>query len=99
MNDDAVTIAPDIHKLVYDDEQLRILDVLVKPHAKAGLHRHPRNITYILTGGTLRFTNDASETNDVTFQDGHTASMPETLHAVENIGSSDWHAIVIEFKK
>ena len=99
MKDDAVTIAPDIHKLVYDDEQLRVLDVRVAPGAKAALHRHPRNITYILKGGTLRFADEKDVTKDVTFQDGHTAHMPETLHAVENIGTTELHAIQIEFKK
>ncbi|MEK7615627.1 MAG: hypothetical protein AAB420_00295 [Patescibacteria group bacterium] len=97
--DDAVTIAPDIHKLVYDDEELRILDVHVKPGEKAGMHRHPRNITYILKGGMLRFTDETWKTKDVTFADGHTAHMPETLHAVENTGQSEIHAIQIEFKK
>ena len=97
--DDAVTIAPDIHKLVYDDEQLRMLDIHVKPGEKAALHRHPRNITYILHGGTLRFTDEKGETKDVTFEDGHVAHMPKTLHAVENIGPTELHAIQIEFKK
>lgn len=99
MPNDAVTVAPNIHKLVYDDEHLRMLDVRVKPGEKAGMHRHPRNITYILKGGTLRFTDEAGKTKDVAFADGHTAHMPETLHAVENIGSTEVHAIQIEFKK
>ena len=99
MHDDAVTVAPDIHKLVYDDEQLRILDIHVPPGAKADMHRHPRNITYILKGGTMQFTDTAGKTTDKTFHDGQTVHMPETSHAVENIGSTEVHAIQIEFKK
>lgn len=99
MHDDAVTVAPNIHKLVYDDDQLRILDIHLKPDSKAGFHRHPRNITYILKGGTMRFTDKAGKTKDTTFADGHTAHMPETSHAVENIGTTEIHAIQIEFKK
>ena|SRR3989344_9523425 len=98
LHDDAVTIAPDIHKLVFENEQFRMLDVKIKPGEKAGMHRHPRNVTYILSGGTLRFMDEVGNTKEVTFTDGHTASMPETLHAVENIGSSELHAIQIEFK-
>ena len=78
---------------------MRMIDVRVKPGEKAALHRHPRNITYILTGGTLRFTDEAGQIKDTMFEDGHVAHMPETLHAVENIGSTEIHAIQIEFKK
>lgn len=99
ISNDAVTVDPKVHKLVYDDEQLRILDVRIKPGEHAALHRHPRNITYILIGGTLRFTDEHGMTKDVTFADGHTAHMPETLHAVDNIGTTELHAIQIEFKK
>ena len=99
MKNDAVTVAPDIHKLVYDDKRFRMLDVRVKPGDKAGFHRHPRNMTYILAGGTLRFTDQAGATKDVEFTAGQTVHMPETLHAVENIGSSEVRAIQIEFKK
>lgn len=98
-SDDAVTIAPDIHKLVYDDKQLRILDIRIKPGEHAALHRHPRNITYILKGGTLRFTDDVGKTRDVVFADNQTGHMPETLHEVDNIGQREIHAIQIEFKE
>lgn len=99
MHYDAVTVAPKVHKLIYEDEQLRMIEVQIKPGEQAAMHRHPRNVTYILQGGTLRFTDKAGAIKDVTFAEGHTASMPETSHAVENIGSTDVHAIQIELKK
>lgn len=99
MKNDAVSAAPDIHKLVYEDDHMRMLDVRVAPGARAGMHQHPKNATYIIKGGTLRFTDEHGATKDVTFTDGQLAHMPETLHAVSNLTASEVHAIQIEFKK
>ena len=78
---------------------MRMLDVRVKPGEKAALHRHPKNATYIIAGGTLRFADEHGATRDVSFTDGQIAHMPETLHAVENIGATELHAIQLEFKE
>ncbi len=98
MQDDAVTIAPDVHKIVYEDEHMRMLDVRVVPGAHAAMHRHPKNVVYVIKGGALEFTSPSGETQTVTFQDGQITHLPESQHAVENKSSAEVHAIQIEFK-
>ena len=98
MNNDAVTIAPHLHKIIFENERMRLLEVTVKPGERAEMHSHPENIVYILTPGVMRFTNQNSESKDVAFSIGDTSYAATTTHAVENIGNTELKAIQLEFK-
>jgi len=96
--DDAVSIAPHIHSIVFENDKIRVLKVVVKPGDKAGMHWHPENINYILKPGTLRFTKPDGSTADVELTEGQVTSSPESSHAVENIGNTDVQTIQVEMK-
>ena len=98
MKNDAVTIAPHLHKIIFENERMRLLEVTVKPGERAEMHSHPENIVYILAPGVMRFTNQNNEPKDVTFKIGDTAYTKATTHAVENIGDTELKAIQMEFK-
>jgi quercetin dioxygenase-like cupin family protein len=98
MQNDSVTIAPHIHKVVFEDDNTRVLEVSVKPNDKAEMHAHPKNIVYVIKPGTLEFTNQQGESKQVNLTEGQVISSNETTHAVKNIGDSEVFAVQIEFK-
>jgi mannose-6-phosphate isomerase-like protein (cupin superfamily) len=96
--DDAVTIAPHIHQVIFENEKFRVLKVTVRPADKADMHWHPENINYILKPGTLRFAKPDGSKMDVELTDGHVTSSPESSHSVENIGITEVQTIQVEMK-
>lgn len=99
MINDAVTTAPHMHKVVFENDKVRVLEVLVKPKDKAAMHGHPENIVYVIKPGLLRFTNQQGEIKDVNLETGQITSSGENFHEVENIGDTELFAIQVEFKK
>lgn len=97
--DDAVNVAPHLHKIVFEDDKLRVLKVTVEPKAKADMHWHPRNINYITKSGKLRFNKPDGTTVDVDLSKGQVTSAGESSHAVENVGETTVETIQVELKE
>lgn len=95
---DAVNIAPHIHKVVFEDDKMRVLKVTVKPGDKAEMHWHPRNINYITGGGRLKFTKPDGSVAEVDLTKDQVTSASESSHAVENIGDTTVETIQVELK-
>jgi beta-alanine degradation protein BauB len=96
--DDIVAIAPQQHKVIFENDQIRILKVTVKPGDKVGMHRNPENINYILKSGTLRLTSPDGSVQDVELTEGQVIPAPVSSHAVENIGDAEVQTLSIELK-
>jgi quercetin dioxygenase-like cupin family protein len=96
--DDIVTIAPQQHKVMFENDTIRVLKVTVKPGDKVAMHRNPENVNYILQAGILRFTSPDGSTQDVELTEGQIIPAPESSHAVENIGDTEVQTLGIELK-
>ena len=99
MKDDAVSVAPKIHKILFENDEVRVLDVVVKPHEKAQLHSHPKNVVYALSSGMLRFTQTNGTIKDVEIAKGGVSYSDGGYHIVENIGNTTVKALQVELKK
>lgn len=42
--DDAVTVAPHLHEVIFENDKKRVLKVTVKPGDKAEIHWHPEEV-------------------------------------------------------
>ena len=97
--DDIVKIAPEQHEVIFENDQIRMLKVTVKPGDKVAMHRNPENINYILQAGTLRLSDPEGVTIDLDLTEGQVIPAPEGRHAVENIGDTEVQTIGVELKK
>ena len=98
MTDDIVTIAPEQHTVIFENDTIRMLKVIVKPGDKVAMHRNPENVNYILQPGTLRLTSPDSTPVDVELTAGQVIPAPEGAHAVENVGGTEVQTICVEMK-
>lgn len=98
MAQDPVKVAPNNYKVLLETSKVRVLDVLYKPGEKAAMHGHPYSVAYFLTDGKIRFTLADGKTMEVEGKAGQAIEGPPGLHAPENIGTSDFHAILFEVK-
>lgn len=95
---DAVNVAPQFHKVLFEDDKLRVLKVTVNPGEVAEMHWHPQNINYILQPGKLRFDKSDGSSIEINLSEGQVTSSPESSHAVENIGDTTVEAVQVELK-
>ena len=98
-SNDAVRIAPHMHKTIFENEKIRVLKVTVKPKDRAEMHRHPENMNYVLSTGKLRFIKPDGLQSDVTLTEGQVTFSRAGSHIVENIGDSEVQTIQVEFKE
>ncbi len=106
---DAVAAAPKSHRVLLEDDEIRVLRVEVAPGVTEPVHDHrwpsvmyfeqPQPITYI----TYKLINgkpiEAERIDAPAFATSQTVrGEPEGLHAVKNRGQAPFVAIRIEFK-
>jgi quercetin dioxygenase-like cupin family protein len=102
---DALIAAPDSHRLLFENDRVRVLEIVIEPGAREPEHTHrwpsvmivdqPARIRYFLRG-VQTFESPALDTP----QPGVKAMWiePEEPHSVQNIDSSPYHALRVELR-
>jgi len=103
---DALTAAPENHKLLFENDSVRVLDTLIQPGQTTPLHTHcwPAALYVLSVSDFIR----RDENGSVTLDSRNTPPQPyDTVlwipplppHTLENIGSSEIRIIAVEIKK
>jgi predicted metal-dependent enzyme (double-stranded beta helix superfamily) len=106
---DAVTAAPQSHRVLMEDDKLRVLRVEVAPGRTEPIHDHrwpsvmyfeqPQPITYVAYKLVDGRTVEVERIDAPAFERFQTVrGEPEGLHAVQNRGAKPFVAIRVEFK-
>lgn len=96
--DDIVKLSPDVHKVIFENDAVRVLEVSVKPGAQVPMHTNPENINYIVKPGTLRLLSPDGSAVELALTEGQVIPAPVGRHAVENHGPTEVRTICIELK-
>lgn len=96
--DDIVKISPDVHKVIFENDAIRVLEVTVKPGDRVPMHTNPENVNYIVKPGTLRLIEPDGSSVDIALAERQVIPAPVGRHAVENVGASEVRTICIELK-
>jgi hypothetical protein len=92
---DGVLVAPENHKVLYEDADVRVLDVTVLPHTREVMHTHTRPaIMYIDQASAQRwFTPDTPDPKaypaPANFKPILVRLKPEALHAMGESGGDE----------
>ncbi|HXS77861.1 MAG TPA: hypothetical protein VN753_16915 [Terracidiphilus sp.] len=103
---DALTAAPENHKLLFENDSVRVLDTMIGPGQMTPLHSHcwPAAL-YVLTGSDF-IRRDQNGT--VTFDSRNAPLLPSGAalwipplppHTLENIGTAAIRIIAVEIKE
>ncbi len=104
---DAIIAAPEQHKVIFENERLRVIEFKVKPGESVPLHTHRwASVNYVLklsdflsydAEGNLKLD---SRTGKTDIKQGAVFELPPfpPPHAVENVGDGEMHAISVELK-
>jgi hypothetical protein len=102
---DALAAAPRHHKLVLDNDRVRVLDTHIPVGDRVPVHTHRwPAVYYTISGGDfVRYDPDGNVLLDTRIHPnptGEPARFIESLppHSVENVGTSEIHLISVELK-
>jgi quercetin dioxygenase-like cupin family protein len=98
MSHDAVTVAPEIYKILLENDRVRVLDVTGEPGTRSPMHSHPDSVMHAVSDASIVITDNQGESNAVDVPAGITFWSPASSHSVENVGSGTVHFIRIELK-
>lgn len=95
---DPLKVGPDVYRLLFENERVRVLEVTFKPGTKIAMHSHPDHLAYVVTGGVLRLAPQGAKTTDAPLDHGAVLYIPAEAHAAENVGPTTIKVIVTELK-
>jgi quercetin dioxygenase-like cupin family protein len=95
-----VTGGPETHKVLLDNDRVRMMDVRIPAEQKVAMHSHPPNTVYFVTACKLKATGPDGKSQINEPQAGTAIWRPsETEHAVENVGPAECHLVQTELKE
>ena len=98
MAEEAAQVAPHVYKVLFENEQVRLLDVRMKPGDKSDQHSHPNYLLYALTGGKVKLTDASGQSAEVDIQAGDTMWREAEEHSAHNVGTTELQALNVELK-
>jgi hypothetical protein len=98
MPDDPASTDPDKYKVVFENEQVRVLEYLDHPGDRTSPHDHPDTVMHTLSNFRRRLYGADGESRDVDMAAGMTGWLPAQRHSGHNIGETDTHVLFVELK-
>jgi quercetin dioxygenase-like cupin family protein len=98
MDYDAVSVAPEVYRVIFENERVRVLDVTAEPGEKSPMHGHPDSVMHALSDAAIVVTPEQGESHRAEVAAGTTFWNAATTHSVENVGTGKVHFIRVELK-
>jgi quercetin dioxygenase-like cupin family protein len=98
MAEDLAKVSPDA-KVIFENDRVRVFDVQHQPGGKEPMHSHPAYVAYYLGDTTMKVTSPDGKTVVKDRKAGEVVWGEPTTHAVENVGTTLFHVLIIELKK
>lgn len=96
---DAVKAAPKTHRVLFENEKVRILEVKIEPHEREPLHTHPyKSVTIVQAPARLRYYDEKGTLLEEVDIKGVSWKEPVGIHAVENISDRAFYGYRVELK-
>jgi hypothetical protein len=95
---DPTTTDPDKYQVVFENDQVRVLEYRDEPGQRTSPHQHPNSVMYTLSSFKRRLIGDDGKSVDVTLPQGMTRWLDAQTHSGENIGATPTHVLFVELK-
>jgi len=95
---DPLKVAADTHKLVLENQFVRVLEVRVPPGRTEPWHQHGRRVVVYLSDFHTRTTERGGKPQENLRKSGLVRWSEPVIHQVENIGQTEGHVISVDLK-
>src|SRR3954453_11244814 len=99
MSSDPTVTDPDLYKVIFENDRVRVLEYRDSPGDRTTPHSHPDSVMYTLTSFQRRVSVDGTESRDVHIEAGGAGWLPAQQHSGHNIGDTTTHVIFVELKE
>ena len=97
-NLDSTKVDPAHHKVVFENDEVRVVRWVIPVGDKTLMHSHPDSLIVDLTDYNGRVTTPDGKTFDVHDKAGSVTWRPAVTHVVENIGTQPMEGLIVEPK-
>lgn len=102
---DGVLAAPDHHKVLFENDEVRVIETIVRAGDTTPIHTHPKTVMYVVSGDQFVRRDDVGQVMVDTRDEGTSFVMPPVIwsdgtppHLIENPGEEDLVVIGVELK-
>jgi quercetin dioxygenase-like cupin family protein len=95
---DAVEAAPEVYKVLVENDRVRVLEVTGVPGIISPMHGHPDSVMYAVNAAEILVTEADGESQRIEVPAGATLWTPATEHSVESVGRETVRFIRVELK-
>jgi len=95
---DPTQSSPKNYKLLLENDKVRVMEMRVAAGETDNEHSHRDETVYFIKGGKARIHLPSGEKPELEIPDGHVMWHEAWTHRVENIGSTEIYAIIVEPK-
>ena len=96
---DPLEVAPDMYKLIFENDRVRVMQVTFQPGQAIAEHSHPDHVAYCLEGGTLHVKNSDGTESDAELKAGDVVWFNAVTHSAVNTGTTEVKILVTELKE
>ncbi|HKT70291.1 MAG TPA: hypothetical protein VJP83_12680 [Terriglobales bacterium] len=96
---DAAQLAPQMYKVILDNDKVRVSDYHIRPGDKEPMHSHPTGVVvYYFTDAKMRVTSPEGKTATASNKAGDVLWRDPVTHSAQNIGTNEVHSLLVEPK-
>ncbi len=95
---DAVKVSPQLYEVRLENDRVRVLEYRMRPGQTEPKHDHPPFVVYFLGDAVVRATAADGARSETKVTRGDVGWRDNTTHTIENAGTTDIHALIIEPK-
>jgi len=96
---DPVKQSPQYYKVLLENEQVRVVEYRLKPGEKEPMHTHTAGVVYVFADARMRASYPDGRTQESSGGAGEAHWRNPVTHALENIGTTEAHALAIDVKQ
>jgi len=85
-------------KVLFENEQVRVVRYRFNPGEKNEMHGHPDNVQVVLTDAKATVTTPDGKTTQSQGKAGQVNWRPATVHSVQNTGEKPFEGVLVEMK-
>jgi quercetin dioxygenase-like cupin family protein len=97
--EDPLKVGPDVYRLIFENDRVRVMEVDFKPGSKIGEHSHPDHFVYVTSPGTLKISKPDGTSAELKAELGQVLWIDAESHWAENIGTTEVKALIVELKE
>ncbi len=98
MAQDPVKVDPKHYKVVFENDQVRVLHIHYGPHEKSVMHEHPNGVVTFLADERGKFTFPDGKSEEFVAKAGESQWIAGGKHLPENTGNTPLDGVLVELK-